>query len=188
MESSLSLHRHNRLSLCKEVESSGYEMAPCSACRSAKPKEDGSKPRCIVGAKSSRCSECIRKGYVKCNVTLSRPEWMRLRDLREKYRKELVEAEEEEAALLERLSRRKAKTARLRKQLIEAEERTAKAVAKEVEDTQVADELDELLDGVEIPGQPFEFHGILEMPPDDWGLIDGGNPADPVEVPESPRL
>ena len=73
-------------------------MAPYITCRNAKPK-NSVKLAYVVSSKSSRCSECARKGYSKCDVTVSRMEWERLRDSCDKLRKELFHAEDDEERL-----------------------------------------------------------------------------------------
>ena len=119
-------------------------MAPCTGCRNARPKKGELKPRCIVGPRSGRCSECIRKGR-KCDVTLSRPEWKRLRDSREDFKKKLERAEEKEAELLQQLLTHKARTIRLRKQLRLAKSRTDNAIAQELDNLEIVEELEEEL-------------------------------------------
>ncbi|KAI4209326.1 MAG: hypothetical protein L6R36_009538 [Xanthoria steineri] len=180
-----------RQALSLETELNGLEMAPCTACRNAKPRKGEPRKRCIVGSRSGRCSECIRKGYVKCDVTVSRSEWERLRDGRDQLRLDLERAEEKEAELLQQLLSHKARTVRLRKQLRQAERRTDVAVAREVEDLEEADRVEEAFLGLEEPGveaadRPF-FHDILEMPPSDWANIDGLENF-PWQFPESPPL
>ena len=185
--------RSNKINLALETEHSGFEMAPCTRCRNARTKPDESKPKCIVGPRSGRCSECIRKGYPKCDVTLSRPEWEKVRDVRERLRKQLTEATEAESSVYEQLARqfsdlakRKAKVARLRKQLALAERRTDDAVAREVLDLEMVELLEEeFLPSEEVVGVEAELvpsGDFLELPPDFWNDVSGG--ADPV-VPES---
>jgi hypothetical protein len=90
-----------RLRLHSEILATGTEMPPYTNCRKAKVKKGEEKPKCIVGPKSGRCSECVKKGYYKdCNVKLSVPEWEKFRDVRERLSKELEGADEEELRLL----------------------------------------------------------------------------------------
>lgn len=184
-----------RLSLSKETLESGTEMAPCTACRNAKVKKDEPRPKCIAGLKSGRCSECVRKGYSGCDVTLSAPEWMKFRDMREKFRKELDEAEEEEIRLLHqqqdilaRLTRHKAKKVRLRKQMRLAGERTDSAVARELDDLESADAVEARYlpvvepDGVEAV-EGASSSAVWEMPPSDWaGLCDVDFPLEGLDT------
>jgi len=72
-------------------------------------------------------------------VTVSRPEWERLRDGREKLRAELEAAEEREAEMMHKLFKHRSKTLRLRNQLRQAEKRTDYAVAKELEELEGAE-------------------------------------------------
>ena len=182
-----------RQRLAAETCSSGIEMAPCSACRNARTKSGQPKPRCIVGTRSGRCSECIRKGLAHCDVTVSRPEWERLRDGREKLRAELEAAEEREAEMMHKLFEHRSKTLRLRKQLRQAEKRTDHAVAKELEELEGAEAVEnefldptpsssvvapsdpwhEFLHGAEAEPQPVPFWDVVEMPPGDWDLLLG---------------
>lgn len=180
-----------RKALSLETELNGIEMAPCTQCRNSKSRKGESKKRCIVGSRSGRCSECIRKGYVTCDVTVSRAEWERLRDGRDQLRLDLERAEEKEAELLQQLLEHRARTIRLRKQLRQAERRTDAAVAREVEDIEEAERVEEaFLDlgesGVEVEERPF-FHDILEMAPTDWASIDGLQ-SFPWQIPESPPI
>lgn len=166
-----------RKALSLETESNGIEMAPCTQCRNSKPKRGEPKKRCIAGARSGRCSECIRKGYTSCDVTVSRAEWEKMRDGRELLRRDLERAEEKEAELLQQLLDHRARTIRLRKQLRQAENRTDKAVAQELDDVEEAERVESAFLGLEEPGvlveeRPF-FHDVLEMVPGDWASIDG---------------
>ena len=177
----------NREKLSLEILVSGIEMAPCTNCRNAKSKRDGTRSKCIVGPRSGKCSECVRKG-VRCDVTVSRAEWERIRDGRDKLRRELERAEEREVELMGQLFEHRARTLRLRKQLRQAENRTDKAVAEELEGIEEAERVEaEFLPAasaeVEVEDRPF-FHDILEMPPEDWLAIDGDMPF-PFEIPNS---
>jgi hypothetical protein len=124
-------------------------------------------------------------------VTLSRPEWEKLRGLREDLRSQLERSEERVAELMQQLSAQQAKSVRLRKQVRLAETRTDKAVAQELDDLETVEDLEEALRvpgegvGAEAAGQPFAFHGIVEMPPGDWGLLED-IPLDAWEIPHSP--
>lgn len=179
----------NRTALRRELEFSGTEMAPCSACRKSKPRQGVPRPKCIVGAKSGRCSECVRKGYSKCDVTLSTPEWVRFRDLRNRLKKELEEADEVEVSLLheqqdilQKILRHKAKKIRIRKQLRLAGEKTDSAMSRELEELEAVDAIEDCSDltpeeGIAVSevvgGTPWE------MSPGDWiGLCD---PSFPLE-------
>lgn len=158
-------------------------MAPCSSCRNARPKKGEPKPKCIVGPRSGKCSECVRKGYPDCDVTVSRPEWERLRDARDSLRRDIEKIEEEEVELLQKLASRRAKKIRLRKQLRLSERRTEEAVAQELEDLEAAEAIEDQFlppedpvdtSGVEVLESPFLFHDILEMPPSDWDQLLAG--------------
>lgn len=131
----------SRQALAIEIARTGKEMAPCHHCRNAKVSPGDPPPKCILGLRSGKCSECVRKGYTDCDVTLSAPEWTRFRDTRDKLQKELEEMEEKEVELLleesrvrERLIKHKAKKIRLRKQLRLASGRAESSVAKELEE------------------------------------------------------
>ena len=64
--------RKERLSL--QIARDGIEMAPCTACRKARVPASEDRPKCIVSSRSGQCSECARKGYKNCDVTVSRLE------------------------------------------------------------------------------------------------------------------
>lgn len=180
MSSSKSLRRKN---LAFEIQRDGTEMAPCSKCRNAKVKPGEEKPKYIVGPQSERCSECVRKGQPHCDVTLSTPQWVKLRDARDALRRDIEKVEEEEVNLLQELTARRMKKLRLRKQLRFSEERTNAAVSKELEELDALDAAEQAFLpqeqelGVEIPENPFPFHGILEMPPTAWDDLWQPGPA-----------
>jgi hypothetical protein len=174
MSSSSSLRRKT---LASDIARNGTEMAPCTKCRNAKVKAGEEKPKCIVGPQSEKCSECVRKGLSHCDVTLSAPQWARLRDARDALRRDIERIEEEEVHLLQELTARRMKKIRLRKQLRLSEDRTNAAASKELAELDALDAaersflpVEEEL-GIEIPEYPFEFHGILEMPPASWDDI-----------------
>lgn len=164
-------------------------MAPCSSCRKAKVKPGEERPKCVVGLRSRRCSECVRKGYTQCDVTLSRPEWERVRDVRDRLRLELQRHEEQEMELMQRIFDHRRRTLRLRKELRQAESRTETAAEKELEALEEADRVEadafgpvaEAPEGVEVASRDF-VHGILEMSPIDWSVIDGDNPFGEVSL------
>ncbi|KAM0713356.1 hypothetical protein Q7P35_000808 [Cladosporium inversicolor] len=131
-------------------------MAPCSSCRNARVKKGEARPKCIVSPRSRKCSECVRKGYPDCDVTVSRPEWERLRDTRDALRQSIEKIKEEEVELLQKLAARRAKKIRLHLE-------TAEAVEEQFLP------LDESVDhrGFEVPEQPFPFFDVIEMLPSD---------------------
>jgi hypothetical protein len=179
MSSSKSLSRKQ---LASQILKTGSEMAPCSSCRNAKPaKGETEVPKCIVGPQSLKCSECVRKGKPHCDVSLSNPQWMKLCDARDALRRDIEKIEEEEveilqkqSKLLQELTARRMKKIRLRKQLRLSETRADTAVAKELEDLEAEDALEQALlsseepFGVEVPESQFAFHSVLEMPPASW--------------------
>ncbi|GAB7336239.1 hypothetical protein MBLNU13_g09001t1 [Cladosporium sp. NU13] len=184
-----------RLRLEADIKATGFEMPPCTRCRNAKVKPGETRPKCIVGPKSGRCSECVRKGYHKdCDVKLSVPEWERFRNIRERLSKELEDADEEEVRLLmeqqdllRKLSQHKAKKIRLRKQLRLAENRTETAVARELDELEAAEAVeDEFLpslepSGLEVSGPPTDSDP-WGMTPSDWvGLCDPNFPLEGLE-------
>lgn len=183
----------SRKSLAADIAKTGTEMAPCKNCRNAKVAPGKPKPRCVVGPRSQKCSECVRKNCKECDVTLSAPQWEKLRDLREKLRRDIESLEEEEVEIMQKLQDRRMKKIRLRKQLRLAERRTDDAIGEaldilESEEPPAEEELSAEV-GVEISEYPFEFHSILEMPPDDWAALAGfsnfaalGSPSGPPET------
>ena len=172
-----SLSSCQRTVLSSEV-ALGLEMAPCTACRNTVTKAGSSTPKCIVGGRSKRCSECVRKGYAKCDVTLTAPQWVKFREAREKLRREVERIEEEEVSLLHKLADRRQKKIRLRKQLRLAERRTEDAVGvalDALEETDIVAEslLPSLDEGVEAIAPVPSFHDILELSPTDWLQMSG---------------
>lgn len=167
----------SRTHLSSEIQFNGIEMAPCTECRNAylQPGED--RPICIVGPQSDKCSEYVRKGHPDCDVTLSASQWTKLQDAREALRRAIEKVEEEEVELLQKLTAQRMKKIRLRKQLHFSEHRTDTAVAQELEDLEAAEAVEKTFLppgeslGVEVPENPFDFHGILEMSPASWDEI-----------------
>ena len=136
-----------------EIQQNGVEIAPCSACQKAKVPPSEERPKCILSALSGRCSECFRKNLSHCDVKLTAPEWTKFRDIRDRLRAELEDADEEEIKIIQeqrrldrqrqevtdRLINHKAKMIRLKKQLRLAADRTDRALAKEIEEDIVAE-------------------------------------------------
>jgi hypothetical protein len=188
----------DRRNLANEVIATGFEAMPCcTPCRNAKPKKgEKEKPKCIVGPRSGRCSQCIIKGiHKKCDVKLSAPEWTKFRDTRERLRKEIEDADEDEIKLLmeqqeilRKLSAHKAKKIRLKKQLRLAENRTESAVAKELEDLEAAEAVEEEFLPLESESGGVELSeeagpsDIWNLTPSDWiGLCDPSFPLEGLE-------
>lgn len=63
-----------RKQLALEIASDGIEIAPYTSYRNARVKRGEPKPKCILGPRSGKCSEYIRKGLSSCDVIVSRPE------------------------------------------------------------------------------------------------------------------
>ena len=100
------------------------EGAPCCGFREAKLAESHRKPRCIVEARSSHCSESIRKGR-KCDVTFA--EWEQLRD------SSIEREEEREAELLQQLAPQGTKVIKLRKQFRQVSNGTDEMILLDVD-------------------------------------------------------
>jgi hypothetical protein len=163
-----SIAKLKRLRLKAEILATGTKMPPYTRYRNAKVKPGESRPKCIVGPKSGRCSEYVRKGYHKdYDMKLSVPEWERFRDTRERLSKELEATNKEELGLLiaqqdllRKLSQHKAKKIRLRKQLHLAENRTETAIARELDKLEMAEAIEEEFlpsaepAGIEVSGPP----------------------------------
>jgi hypothetical protein len=129
----LSVSAQQRAALHADILETGIEMAPCNNCRNARVKPGEKKPACILGARSKRCSECVKKGLTSCDVGLSYAQFLKLRDARNALRKDIESLEEDEVELLRALSDKRAKKIRLRKQLRLAE-RQAESSAGEALD------------------------------------------------------
>ena len=107
------------------IETEGREMpSPCTACREAKSSVGRPRPRCVVDVRFGCCSQCVRKGYSSCDVSVTWTEWERLRSQRRKLKRQLDEAEEKVTEAMTRVHR-------LRKQLRIAEDREEKEISKE---------------------------------------------------------
>ena len=138
------------------IESEGREMpSPCSACRNARVPEGKSRPRCVVDVRFGCCSECVRKGYSSCDVTVTWTEWERLRNQRRRLKRKLEEAEESVHIL--------------RKQLRIAEEREEEAIRREFTALQelpseVSEEPSEIAEVFQLP---LESWTEISLPPDD---------------------
>jgi len=79
------------------IETEGREMpSPCTACREAKSSVGRPRPRCVVDVRFGCCSQCVRKGYSSCDVSVTWTEWERLRSQRRKLKRQLDEAEDRE--------------------------------------------------------------------------------------------
>ena len=127
-------------------------------------------------------------------MTVSRAEWERVRDGRDRLRKDLERVEEREVELMRQLFEHRARTLRLRKQLRLAERRTDEAVASELDSLEVLEEAERVeaerveaervgasnLPEEEEPTVVVEehsfFNDMLEMGPRDWAVIDGLDP------------
>nr|UVB78673.1 env [Cercospora beticola metavirus 1] len=171
----------NRLALARDFAATGIEMVPCSARRNARPKAGEPGPRCIVGPRSGRCSEYVWKDYSKCDAKMSKPEWARLREIRDRIEGELGEVVGKEIALLHELAKHRSKKLRLQKQLKFAQGRQTEEMAKEIDALDEVDELEREIFGVmeeeqdvAAPSIPFSLDKELEMFPDCWNLVDPG--------------
>jgi len=150
------------------IESEGNEMpSPCSSCRDAKVPEGRDRPRCVVDVRFGCCSQCVRRGYSGCDVTVTWTEWERLRSQRRKLKRQLDEAEEKVTEAMSRVHR-------LRKQLRVAEDREEKAISKEfVELQKLPSEGAGALEApaeclLEPEGVPEELEGVFQLPIPSW--------------------
>ena len=150
------------------IESEGREMpSPCSFCRTARVPEGKKRPRCMVDVRFGCCSECVRKGYSSCDVTVTWTEWERLRSQRRQLKRKLDDAEE-------RVTEAMAHVHRLRKQLRAAEEKEDKAISKEfVELQKLAPAVREGTSAsaeflLEPEGEPLELDGVFQLPLSEW--------------------
>lgn len=150
------------------IENEGREMpSPCSSCRDARSVEGRERVRCVVDVRFGCCSECVRKGYSACDVTVTWTEWERLRSQRRKLKRQLDEAEEKVTEAMSRVHR-------LRKQLRVAEEREEEAISKEFKELQAMPSegpgaLAASSDCLLIPeGTPGELDGVFQLPLASW--------------------
>ena len=150
------------------IEEEGREMpSPCTSCRNAKVPEGKDRPRCVVDVRFGCCSECVRKGYSSCDVTVTWTEWERLRNQRRQLKRKLDEAEE-------RVTEAMAHVHRLRKQLRVAEEKEDRAISKEfVELQKLAPAVREGTSAsaeflLEPEGDPSDLDGVFQLPLSEW--------------------
>jgi len=150
------------------IESEGREMpSPCSACRNARVPEGKGRPRCIVDVRFGCCSECVRKGYSSCDITVTWTEWERLREQRRRLKRKLEEAEEKVTEAMTHVHR-------LRKQLRVAEDREEKAITKEFTALQeLPSEVSEVPSNflLEPEGEPSEIAEVFQLPLESWTEI-----------------
>ena len=173
--------------------------SPCTSCRDAKIAEGRIRPRCVVDVRFGCCSQCVRRGYSGCDVTVTWTEWERLRGQRRKLKRQLDEAEEK---VIEAMT----KVHRLRNQLRVAEDREEKEISKEFAALQKlpsegAGALEAPESLLEPEGNPEELEGVsqlsvpsgtdLSLIPDDdfWPLLSelplaGSGDGTVEEVPE----
>jgi len=168
------------------IESEGREMpSPCSSCRDAKTPEGGSRPRCVVDVRFGCCSQCVRKGYTGCDVSVTWTEWERLRSQRRKLKRQLDEAEEKVTEAMMRVHR-------LRKQLRVAEGREEKAISKEFAALQeLPSEGPEALEApadflLEPEGNPEELANVFQLPVPSWAEFSMIPDADFWNFPSDP--
>ena len=122
-------------------------------------------------------------------MTVSRAEWERVRDGRDRLRKDLERVEEREVELMRQLFEHRARALRLRKQLRLAERRTDEAVVNELDSLEELEEAERVeAERVEASYLPEEeeptvvveehsfFTDMLRMDPGDWAVIDGLDP------------
>jgi hypothetical protein len=168
MSGELLTRKERRIRQAVLIESEGREMpSPCSACRNARVPEGKSRPRCIVDVRFGCCSECVRKGYSSCDVSVTWTEWERLREQRRRLKRKLEEAEE-------KVTEAMAHVHRLRKQLRVAEEREEKAITKEFTALQelpseVSENPSDFL--LEPEGEPSEIAEVFQLPLESWTEI-----------------
>lgn len=150
------------------IESDGREMpSPCSSCRNAKVVEGQPRPRCVVDVRFGCCSQCVRRGYSKCDVTVTWTEWERLRNQRRALKRKLDEAEEKVTEAMARVHR-------LRKQLRVAEDREEKSISKEFAELQkLPSEGPGALEAtsdclLEPEGTLGELDGVFQLPIASW--------------------
>ena len=168
MSGELLTRKERRIRQADLIESEGREMpSPCSACRNARVPEGKSRPRCVVDVRFGCCSECVRKGYSSCDVTVTWTEWERLRNQRRRLKRKLEEAEEKVTEAMTHVHH-------LRKQLRVAEEREEKAIAKEFTALQeLPSEVSEVPSDflLEPEGDPSEIAEVFQLPLESWTEI-----------------
>ena len=161
----MSKRKLNRLALAAKIQSTGEEMIPCSSCASSEP------PRaCVVlSGASVRCSECVRRGFTRCDVRgVAAGSLSALMEEEERLKLEQDAALEAHQSALNLALESLARVQRLKKQRLFVKEKTDKLVQR------VSAECDEE-DGVTAAGPP---EGAAQGP----SLFAPFSPSDPTWV------
>lgn len=158
-----------RHKLADFISSNGEIMVkPCASCAK-------NKRVCKVHVRSGKCSECLRRGQ-RCNLQVTQSEWERLKNEKERLRKAIKEAyEEQERARFKQERAREAQTAafakemRLRQQMDLLDQRAADAVA--VEEANIEElERQEANEVLEFTDPPTGL--ALNLSPHTWSALD----------------
>ena len=128
---------------------------PCGRCRS-----DGLP--CKVDVRSGNCAECIRRGR-KCDLVVSRQEWNRLREDRERLEEQIRQAEQ---AMAEAIS----KKLRLQRQLEVLNTRSSDLVSNELASINEVERLQAEAQVV-LPEDPSDSTQ-LRLSPGFWSQVD----------------
>lgn len=164
---SSTIRRHR---LYEFIESAGEVMVKkCSSC-------DKHGRVCKVHVRSGKCSECLRRGQ-RCDVKVTQSEFKRLAEEKNKLRRRIQEArDEQEAAMkihekaLEDLKIARAREERLRQQMDLVDRRAEEAIA--VEERSIEEQ--EAAEAAELfPNETVDGGLSLNLSPGTWSALEG---------------
>ena len=131
---------------------------------------------CKVHVRSGKCSECLRRGQ-RCDVKVTQSEFKRLAEEKNKLRRRIQEArDEQEAAMkihekaLEDLKIARAREERLRQQMDLVDRRAEEAIA--VEERSIEEQ--EAAEAAELfPNETVDGGLSLNLSPGTWSALEG---------------
>jgi len=136
---------------------------PCKLCRDRSLE-------CLVDVSSGRCQNCVA-AHKTCDLRVTLSEFNKLSAAKERFQRQLREAEEHleevEERALEEIRTARAKVRRLRKQLHRADDKEREAIQNESERIAEA-EAEEAPSLLSLPDLSFPGSEILSLPPEAW--------------------
>lgn len=163
----LSVSHQRRHRLAKIIRENGVEMpTPCKRCTNAHTRS-----KCIVDLKSGRCAPCVAKGRT-CDLVVTRAEFDKLRNTKEKLRRQIESSRKERASLWSKILEVEARNLRLEKQLEKAENQEEDAIEREMASIEELEQA-EAQASVSMLSDTVPGPDVLQMSPSDWALIDG---------------
>lgn len=167
---SSTIRRHR---LYEFIESAGDIMVKkCSSC-------DKHSRVCKVHVRSGKCSECLRRGQ-KCDVKVTQSEFKRLAEEKNKLRRRIQEArDEQEAAMrvhekaLEDLKIARAREERLRQQMDLVDRRAEEAIAIEERSIEEQEAAEAAVSSELLPNDIVTEGLSLNLSPGTWSALEG---------------